>query len=372
MTHLHALESVEGWIAFDIPQARVSSGGTRLAADVSADEAALLARCMTYKYGSYGIRGLGGAKACLRPGADRATTMRRYCAEIRPLVESFRFLTGPDLGTSPDDFRGLELPVTLVDTPSEDDLTLGDVLTARGVVAAIEATAASVTTADGLRGLRIAVEGFGRIGRALARQLSRAGARIVGVSTLEGAVYREDGLPVAALIERATSYGDGFVHGLGCPVHSSAALYGFPADVLVPGGRTGSLTAALAAELPVRMVVPVANAPYRIGVPELLRRAGVLALPDFVCNAGATLGHQLPAGATPQTALEAVARQVTQVVRELLADPAGPWAAACERARQNLRRWVPSNVPIGTPPLVGQNGISIEGPAASTSTDEWN
>jgi glutamate dehydrogenase (NAD(P)+) len=41
------MESVPGWVVFDLPGARVSAGGTRLAPDVSAGEVGLLARAMT-------------------------------------------------------------------------------------------------------------------------------------------------------------------------------------------------------------------------------------------------------------------------------------------------------------------------------------
>src|SRR5205085_1751665 len=51
---------------------------------------------------------LGGAKGGVRADAGdpaaRADAMARYCAEIRPLVASRTFLTGPDLGTYEEDF----------------------------------------------------------------------------------------------------------------------------------------------------------------------------------------------------------------------------------------------------------------------------
>src|SRR5215469_2701052 len=95
------LTSVPGFIVFDLPGAAVSAGGTRLAPDVTAAEVALLARAMTYKFAALGAD-VGGAKAGVvgDPGdrVGRAAQMARYCEEIRPLVESGRFLTGPDMG----------------------------------------------------------------------------------------------------------------------------------------------------------------------------------------------------------------------------------------------------------------------------------
>src|ERR1700730_1811504 len=100
------LTSVPGFIVFDLPGAAISAGGTRLAPDVTIAEVALLARAMTYKFAVLGDR-VGGAKAGIvgdpADCAARAEWMARYCAEIRPLVDAGRFLTGPDMGTFGED-----------------------------------------------------------------------------------------------------------------------------------------------------------------------------------------------------------------------------------------------------------------------------
>jgi hypothetical protein len=97
------LGSVTGFVVFDLPGAPLSAGGTRLAADVSVAEVALLARAMTYKFAALGQQ-VGGAKAGVRGDpadrAGKAGLMTRFCAEVRPLVEAGRFLTGPDMGTA--------------------------------------------------------------------------------------------------------------------------------------------------------------------------------------------------------------------------------------------------------------------------------
>ena len=104
------LSSVPGFVVFDLPGAPESAGGTRLAPDVSAAEVALLARAMTYKFAALGAQ-TGGAKAGVRGDpadrAGKAVLMARFCAEIAPLVDSGRLLTGPDMGTTEEDFAPL-------------------------------------------------------------------------------------------------------------------------------------------------------------------------------------------------------------------------------------------------------------------------
>src|SRR5260370_15697779 len=101
------LRSVPGIVVFDLPDAAVCAGGTRLAPDVTTAEVAVLARAMTYKFAALGAE-VGGAKAGVvgdpADRAARASLMARYCAEIGPLVAAGRFLTGPDRGAAEEGF----------------------------------------------------------------------------------------------------------------------------------------------------------------------------------------------------------------------------------------------------------------------------
>ena len=62
----------------------------------------------------------------------------------------------------------------------------------------------------------------------------------------------------------------------------------------MPGTRPGVISRAVAGALPpaVRVVAPAANVPYTREGADVLRRRGIIALPDFVCNAGAVIGYR--------------------------------------------------------------------------------
>ena len=64
-----------------------------------------------------------------------------------------------------------------------------------------------------------------------------------------------------------------------------------------------------------------------------------MALPDFVCNAGAVIGYRSAAGATPGEVLAVVDATITGRIQEALRHPAGPLTGACELAGRFLRRW---------------------------------
>ena len=64
-----------------------------------------------------------------------------------------------------------------------------------------------------------------------------------------------------------------------------------------------------------------------------------MALPDFVCNAGAVIGYRSAADATPDEVLADVEATIGGLIREALGHPSGPLAGA-DRAGQFLRgRW---------------------------------
>jgi hypothetical protein len=137
-------------------------------------------------------------------------------------------------------------------------------------------------------------------------------------------------------------HGDECVLRYGGPVIPPASLFTeVSADVLVPGTRPGTIGSRTAAALPpgVRVVAPAANAPYTAEGAAELRRRGVVALPDFVCNAGAVIGYRSAADAAPGQVLAAVEATIGGLIRRALDHEDGPLAGACERAGEFLRGW---------------------------------
>jgi glutamate dehydrogenase (NAD(P)+) len=340
------LESVPGFIVFDLPGVPFSAGGTRLAPDVTRAEVALLARAMTYKFAALGEQ-IGGAKAGLAADpadpAVRAGLMERYCAEIRPLAEAGRFLTGPDMGTFEEDFGPLRerraAPAAI--SAVVDGVPFEDVLTGYGVVVAAE-TALRFGRGGGLAGQSVAIEGFGKVGGGVAREVVRRGGRVAAVSTVAGCVADPSGLDVERLLALRRRHGDDCVAHYGpAPGPPGVLFTAVQADVLVPGTRPGVISRGVAEALPpaVRVIAPAANVPYTREGADALHRRGIAALPDFVCNAGAVIGYRSAPEASPKTVLADVDRTIVELTSEALSHPGGPLAGACERAAAFLRGW---------------------------------
>ncbi len=340
------LGSVPGFVVFDLPGAPVAAGGTRLAPDVSVAEVALLARAMTYKYAALGAQ-VGGAKAGVRGDpadeAARAGLMARFCAEVRPMVDAGRFLTGPDMGTAEEDFAPLREQRAV---PAAIGAVVGgvpfeDLLTGYGVAVAAD-TALRAKWGWGWESRSVAIEGFGKVGGGVAREVIRRGGRVAAVSTVAGYIADPTGLDIGLLLALRSVHGDACVTHYGLPAGPPAQLFtAVDADVIVPGTRPGVIGGRTAESLPpgVRVVAPAANAPYTAQGAEVLHQRGILALPDFVCNAGAVIGYRAAADATPDQVLSAAGARIGELILGMLDHPDGPLAGACARAQQFLRGW---------------------------------
>jgi glutamate dehydrogenase (NAD(P)+) len=187
----------------------------------------------------------------------------------------------------------------------------------------------------------MAIEGFGKAGAGTARACARAGARIIAVSTIEGALIDPAGLDVDELLGLRARHGDAFVHHGPVPARARESLFTVECDVLVPGARPHVIRPDSANELRCAAVVPAANVPYAPGAVDALEARGILALPDFVTNAGGIHLYEAPeCREDPSRCLAAIERLVGETTRRVLAaseaDAITPTAAALRIARKFL------------------------------------
>jgi glutamate dehydrogenase (NAD(P)+) len=328
---------LDAFVVIDHDLFPVSAGGTRMLPDVDVREVARLARAMTWKFAACRVR-YAGAKAGVRfAGGDRAALLAAYRRALEPYSDIF--VTGPDMGTSPTDFLDVtEDPIPLW-ARSHEGLGMDDLATGHGVKAAAEAALAH--RGRTLEGAAVAVEGFGKVGAGTARACVRAGARLVGVSTVHGLLADPDGLGVEALVALRERHGDRFVDHGHRPSLPREALFELDCDVLVPCARPDSVTPGVAERVRCAVVAPGANVPYAPGAVEVLHRRGILAIPDFVANSGGVhLYDTVGRDDEPEVALAAIEAIVHEAVARTLATAEDlgmtPFSVASREARDHL------------------------------------
>lgn len=319
-------------------------GGTRMAPDVTLDECNRLARAMTFKNAAAGLAH-GGAKSVIAadpsmPPAEKERTIRAFARAIATLTE---YIPGPDMGTDErcmawirDEIgRSVGLPRELGGIPLDE-------IGATGWGLAVAAEAAQEAAGIRLRGARVAVQGFGSVGRHAARFLAEKGAVLVAASDTRGTLHHPDGVDLAAL-DQAKREGRSVLDGGRGHKLDVNAIVGIDCDIWIPAARPDVVTARNVGELKTRLVLQGANIPLTADAETVLHRRGVLSLPDFVVNAGGVICAAVEYhGGTETAAMATIAEKIAANTRALIETcrltRAEPRAAAVAMARQRIER----------------------------------
>ncbi len=136
-----------------------------------------------------------------------------------------------------------------------------------------------------MKGLTIAVQGFGNVGGVAARIFHEMGAKVVAVSDAVGGLYNPKGLDIPALRELANHDGTLTTHPGGDPI-SPKDLLELDVDVLIPAAIENQITAENAARIQARFVIEGANGPTTPTADHILHERGVFLVPDVLANAG--------------------------------------------------------------------------------------
>jgi glutamate dehydrogenase (NAD(P)+) len=276
-----------------------AKGGIRYHPGVTRDEVKALAMWMTWKCALMGLP-FGGAKGAVVCDPKVLTTdelerlTRRYTTEIINEIGPEKDIPAPDVGTNAQvmawifDTYSMNVGHSVLGVVTGKPLAIGgsvgrDGATARGVLYCIR----TALQKDGRRfpDTRVAIQGFGNVGRNLARLLSEEGARVIALSDSRGAVVNRYGIDVQAAIAHKAEHG--VLEGLpGTEDATNEDLIEIECDVLVPAALEQAITADNAGRVKAHMICEAANGATTPGGDEILEDRGILVLPDVVANAG--------------------------------------------------------------------------------------
>jgi glutamate dehydrogenase (NAD(P)+) len=132
---------------------------------------------------------------------------------------------------------------------------------------------------------KVAVQGFGNVGRNLAVLLEEAGARIVALSDSTGGIHNPNGIDVMAAARHKAETGSlgGYAEAEDV---TNAELLLLPCDVLAPCALEQEITRDNAHAVQAAIVCEGANGPVTTDADDILADRGVLVLPDVLANAG--------------------------------------------------------------------------------------
>ena len=322
-----------------------------MASDASAEEACRLARAMTLKNAAAGLSHGGGKSVIIAdpkiPLGNKERLIRAFATAMKDLTE---YIPGPDMGTDElamgwvyDEIgRAVGLPRELGGVPLDE---LG--ATGFGLAAAVDVAAKAINL--DLRGARVAVQGFGAVGKHAARFLAERGCVLVAASDSRGTVASPEGLDIPDLISLKEA-GKSVVDLPGGDRKTWEAIIDVPCDIWIPAARPDVLNKGNAARLNARIVAEGANIPCTPEAEAMLEARGVLILPDFVVNAGGVICAAAEYhGGSETTAFaaidEKIRRNITSLIeksrRERISMREAAIGLAKERIRnaQRTRRW---------------------------------
>jgi glutamate dehydrogenase (NAD(P)+) len=318
-------------------------GGLRMASDVSLRECARLARAMTLKNSAADLPH-GGGKSVIwgdprMPKAQKEGLIRAFAHALRNEAD---YIFGPDMGTDEqcmawikdETGRASGLPAAFGGIPLDEIGATGWGLSECAEVAA-------PFCGLSLKGARIAVQGFGAVGKHAARFLAQRGAVLVAASDTRGTLHDPAGIDVAAL----AALKEAGKSVLDCPRGQKldrAAVIGVDCDILIPAARPDVVREDNAGKLRARLVLQGANIPFTEGAEKMLHERGVLIVPDFIANAGGVICAALEyAGATASTVFGVISEKIRgnteAVLRAVKEQKRLPRQAAIELATKRVR-----------------------------------
>jgi glutamate dehydrogenase (NAD(P)+) len=276
-----------------------TKGGIRYHPAVTLDEVRALAMWMTWKCAIMNLP-YGGAKggvvcdpkALSRQELENLT--RRYATAISLLISPEGDIPAPDVGTNAEIMawimdtysmhRGYSVPAVVTGKPVSVGGSLGRMeATGRGV--AIVTREALARMGRSLEGARVAVQGFGNVGRVSTRLLHQAGARLVAVSDSSGGTLNPAGLDPFSLERHKQESGRLVDYPGGEPIDNEALLAA-DCDVLIPAALEQQITDANAEHVRARLIVEGANGPTTPEAERILADRGIIVVPDILANAG--------------------------------------------------------------------------------------
>jgi len=278
-----------------------AKGGVRYSPDVTLDEIKALAFLMTFKTSLLNIP-MGGSKGgvCVetkdlsKKELERLT--RRYTAEIINMI-------GPDIDVpAPDMYTDSTTMAWIMDTYSmQKGRTIPGVVTGKpieigGSIGRLEAPGTGMyyildhicqKLNFSLNGMKIVIQGFGKVGSTVAKQLYDHSCNIIAISEKEGGIYSPDGLDINEIL-KWTQRGNLLKNYEGKDITpiTNNELLSTKCDVLIPAAMENQIYSKNADQVDCKIILEGANSPTTSQADSILIEKGVNIVPDILANAG--------------------------------------------------------------------------------------
>jgi glutamate dehydrogenase/leucine dehydrogenase len=273
-----------------------------------------LSRAMTYKNALAGIA-FGGGKAVM---LDRDGDLRSQFVVLGEAIErlSGRYIAAEDVGTTLADMaivsRSTSHVVGIDPSP----------YTALGVVAAARAACLHVFGSATVQARTVAVQGAGKVGKALCRLLANEGAtvRVHDIDSTRSQAVAGEHPNIKAV--------------------GGTNLLAAPVDIFIPCGLGEVIDTDLANRIDCKIICGAANNQLKTSeAAEVLLARGITYVPDYLANSGGVIAFASGQNGDPGTvrrAVEALEQRVRDLLTYATTERIGPARAADLLAEKRL------------------------------------
>lgn len=290
-----------------------TKGGIRFSHLVNRDEVMALAALMSYKCALVDVP-FGGAKGGVKISPRKYNEQqlekitRRYTTELirKNFIGPGLDVPAPDYGTGS---REMAWILDTYQTFNHGEIDAAACVTGKpvnqsGIQGRTEATGRGVfygirqffSYADdckalgmtpGIRGKTMVIQGLGNVGSYSGTISQEEGdAKIIGVSEIEGTIMSDNGINMEKLIRYRNEKGSilGFPGTKTLPDRND--WIAIECDVLVPAALENQITTDNAKRVKAKIIAEAANGPVTSEAADILRKKGIVVIPDMFLNAG--------------------------------------------------------------------------------------
>lgn len=278
------------------------TGGIRFHPNVDLDQVTAHAMLMTWQCSLVGLP-YGGARGGVTVDPYQLSTgelerlTRRYTSDMVLVFDPKKDIPTPDVNTGSREMawimdtwsqnHGHAAPGVVTGKPVSVGGTMGrQDATGRGVYLSLEELLAF--KGRQLKGLKVALQGFGKLGSVAARLVHEAGAKVVAISDITGGLHDPNGLDIHDVLDytQANRFLKGYPKAE--PISEENVLF-LPVDVLIPASFGGQIHAGNVDRIKAEFIVEGANAPITPEADAALEKRGVTVLPDILANSGGVI-----------------------------------------------------------------------------------
>jgi glutamate dehydrogenase (NAD(P)+) len=307
-------------------------GGIRMLLTITTEEIFRLARTMTWKCALAELP-FGGAKSGIIADPKQISKqkkmeiIRAFSRALKPVCPKL-YVAAPDINTGEEEMAIFAKengsmkattgkPAHMCVKPGvKCGLPHEYGSTAFGVVQATVSVANYV--GFDIEDATVAVEGFGNVGSYVTDYLTQIDVKVVAVSDSKGCIYNQDGLNFEKLYKVKRETGSVVNYRPG-KVLEHKEIFELPVDILIPAAISDVITKDNVDNVKAKMVVEAANIPVRPEIEEVLRKRGVMVVPDILANAGGVISSYAEyRGYNPKQMLKLVQRKIRRNTRTVL------------------------------------------------------